>query len=198
MHTGRARRAFSLVELLVVTIIITVVASLIVGVYVSVRDRARTTKTRAYLNLMVEAIATYQSDTGSYPPSSGVSAVTDYHDTEIGNRCLCYFLWPADRDRRMLKAYLEGDLVKDGRLLDAWGNPYIYFRSSDYGQPDDYVFSGGPAPGVTACVDDEGDDEGDAFAPTTFQLWSAGPNGVDNRGRNDGTHYDDIVSWETQ
>lgn len=83
-------------------------------------------------------------------------------------------------------------------MLDAWGTPYIYLHNRDYQTETPQVYSmegtdanGNPANPCT--VKARQDDDGVYYGAYTFQIWSCGPNKVNDYGRED-----DITSWQGQ
>ncbi|MCG3134476.1 MAG: hypothetical protein HMLKMBBP_01782 [Planctomycetes bacterium] len=144
---------------------------------------------------------------GAFPSSKG-----DERDTNRGIESLAAWL---DRAGRLEACgFATGDTDGDGRreLIDAWGNPLIYFSGDDYGtrqdvsriRSDERDASGAIfAHQRFGWVDQEGRiqlpyseesrqyfDDGRWQAEQRYQLWSCGPNGTD-----DGGSFDDASSW---
>jgi prepilin-type N-terminal cleavage/methylation domain-containing protein len=63
------KRAFTLVELLVVVLILGLLSTIIVGVYTTQVERARVAATRSTIAALELAINRYQIDLGDFPPS---------------------------------------------------------------------------------------------------------------------------------
>src|SRR5688572_19932039 len=71
----RRRRAFTLLELLVVIALIGLLASMVVGVSGMASRRMREARVKAELNQIVTAIEDYRGDKGSYPPDNAKGGV---------------------------------------------------------------------------------------------------------------------------
>lgn len=149
---------------------------------------------------------------GAFPSSKG-----DERDTNRGIESLARWLGVTGRlesSRLESWGFATGDTDGDGKLelVDAWGNPLIYFSHDDYGSRQDVsrVKADERDPSGTifahqraGWIDQEGRvrlpyseesnqyfDDGRWQAEQRYQLWSCGPNGVD-----DGGSYDDASSW---
>jgi general secretion pathway protein G len=106
-RSGRRRRAFSLVELIVVMVILGMLAGL-----VAVRTRgylvnSRKNAVKAEIATVLKALETFRVDQARYPSEDeGLEVLTQSTDT-----------------------FPEGFLTKVP--VDPWGNPYLYFVSED-------------------------------------------------------------------
>ncbi len=74
--TGRARKAFSLIELMIVIVIMAVLAAVIIPRFSDHSRRGTEAGLRHDLSQLRTAIATYQADTGFYPRSLADLAAT--------------------------------------------------------------------------------------------------------------------------
>ena len=144
MTRGKVR-AFTLVELLVVVAILGILASLIAAGAQAARRRGAVTKAKSTIAALETAIAMYHGDMGVYPPSS-TSLVTAL-ETD-----------PGDADWGGPYMEFKQDELKDGALVDPWGNPY------------EYVSVNGGAP---------------KHRERSYDLFSVGPNGADDNGAGD-------------
>jgi len=72
--------------------------------------------------------------------------------------------------------------------VDLWGAPYVYIHCRDYGKKLKYQLEDGTTFEAEARKNPT---TGTYYAATTYQLWSLGPDGVNQNG--DG---DDVVSWQ--
>jgi len=93
-----------------------------------------------------------------------------------------------------------GDDHRYRELLDPWGTPYIYLHNQDYGSDTSQVYNieglkeGSDWETETPCtVTARRDDDGVYYGAYSFQLWSCGPNRI-----NDNGGEDDITSWQGQ
>jgi general secretion pathway protein G len=159
---------FTLLELLAVFVIIAVLAGAILGVTKYAATNAATSRARAEIAAMETALESFKNDNGIYPPSTPTRCSPippgNWGPTEINNSGSLY-------------AALAG-------TTPPWTNQYFYFKPSQlknsgtftyivdpFGSPYNYY-----QPGATNQV--------------TFDLWSYGPNGVNDEGSGD-----DISNW---
>ena len=142
----RSRRAFSLVELLVVIAILGILISLVTAGAQAARRRGALTKAKTTIASLETAIAMYQGDMGAYPASGNAELASALQDD------------PNDVDWAGPYAEFKQDELKEGELIDPWGNPYVY------------VSVNGGAP---------------QHREKSFDLYSYGPNGTDDGGTGD-------------
>lgn len=121
-HFARARRGFTLIELMVVMVIIAILSALIVPNVLDRVDEARVTAARSDIGNLVQALRFYRLDNLRYPTQEqGLNAlVVRPSAAPLPNN------W---------KPYLE-KLPKD-----PWGNAYVYLNPGLHGEMD--VFSYG-------------------------------------------------------
>lgn len=114
MTTKLTRRAFTLVELLVVIGIVGILIGLVTAGAQAARRRGAITKAKTTIAALETAIAMYESDLGVYPAT--------------GNDALVAALQDDPDDVKWGGPYMEfkSDELADGLLLDPWGNPYDY------------------------------------------------------------------------
>ena len=138
--------AFTLVELLVVIAIMGILISLVTAGAQAARRRGAVTKAKTTIASLETAIAMYNGDMGEYPPT--------------GNEGLVKAIQDDPHNVSWQGPYMEfkHDELKDGKLMDPWGNPYVY------------VSANGGAP---------------EHRPRSFDLYSFGSNGVDDQGAGD-------------
>lgn len=141
-----SQNSFTLVEMLVVVAIIGILISLVTAGAQSARRRGAMAKAKAAISAMETAIAMYQSDMSDYPKNGNASLVSALQDDP--------------NDARWNGPYLEfkQDELKDGQVMDPWGNPYEYVSVSG-GSPTHRTHS--------------------------YDLSSRGPNGTDDGGAGD-------------
>lgn len=142
----QARRGFTLVELLVVIAILGILMSLATAGAQSARKRGAVTKARTTVAGLETAISMYQGDMGDYP--------------ETGNEALVAAMTEDPGDADWSGPYMEfkEDELKDGQLVDPWGQPYLYVS----------VNGGSPQ-----------------HRQRSYDLYSIGPNGTDDDGTQD-------------
>ena len=108
-RVGGSRRAFTLLEVLVVLLVIALLAALVGPQIVSRASDARTTAARTQLELFALALDNYRLDSGSYPT------------TEQGLAAL------RERPRRgPAPMSWRGPYLRKDVPADPWGRPYLY------------------------------------------------------------------------
>ena len=110
---GGARRAFTLIEILVVIVVIAILATLVApNVFQHVgaaKDAAAKTQIEAFGN----ALNGYRLNMGSYPTTEqGLSALMEPPQTDLVAR------W-------------KGPYLRKAIPLDPWGNPYLYISPGE-------------------------------------------------------------------
>lgn len=86
----RNRGGFTLLELMIVTVIIGVLASVAVASYAGLRERSKIAATRAELRNLLNAAETYRSITGLLPETLDILVNGGYHASS-GNIDYCEF-----------------------------------------------------------------------------------------------------------
>jgi general secretion pathway protein G len=112
-RTNRNRKAFTLVELLVVVLIISMLAAFVAPRMFSNIGKTRADLTRAKMAIIENALARFFIDCGRYP------------DDSEGLEVL--IVPPAD----MAEGKWSGPYLKASDLVDLWENPYIYVAEGE-------------------------------------------------------------------
>jgi general secretion pathway protein G len=100
-----SRRAFTLVEMLLVLVILSVLAAVVVPKYVKRSEQARVTAARTQISYLETALDAFEIDTGRFPTGQeGLDALS---------------LEPPG-----LQGW-QGPYIKRGVPNDPWGHPYI-------------------------------------------------------------------------
>jgi len=108
------RKAFTLVELLVVVLIITMLAAFVAPRMFSGIGKTKADLTKAKMAIIENALARFYIDCGRYPDDSeGLEVLV---------------LPPSD----MEEGKWNGPYLKRSELLDMWENPYIYVAEGEY------------------------------------------------------------------
>ncbi len=119
----------------------------------------------------------------------GFKSEHSWADSQIGNT----------DDDRLPKAIATSGIAELREILDAWGNPLIYFHNADYatadGAPHVYTMGAEPsdfyAPGDEVDAIPHRDADGQFRNPNTYQVFSMGPDGRPNT-------EDDIGNWSAE
>jgi general secretion pathway protein G len=113
----RARKGFTMVELMAMLIIIGLLATLVVTKVATQIDRARVTTTKANLKLLQSAVNQFKMDTSRYPSEeTGLMELIEK---------------PSD-----VTNYQEGGYIESTNIpKDAWGNEFIYMLNPESGKP---------------------------------------------------------------
>jgi len=111
MKKNSSKKAFTIIELMVVITIIGILASLVAPKFMGKLETAKIKTTKAQLEMFSTALDSFNLDTGRYP--------TESEGLKI--------LWIKVKD---LRGY-DGPYLPKSVEADAWGNPYIYKQTSD-------------------------------------------------------------------
>ena len=111
---NRKRKAFTLVEMLVVVLIITMLAAFVVPRMFSGIGKTRADLTRAKMAIIENALARFYIDCGRYPDDS--------EELEV------LVMPPSDIE----EGKWAGPYLKRSDLLDLWENPYFYVAEGEY------------------------------------------------------------------
>lgn len=203
--------AVTLMELMVVVLIIGILSTIATGVYTGKTHEARIAAAHALIHNLEVAITRYELDTGSLPPSGTgllplepITSGTATLNRENGSGYLHEALLHSVSGSAMTPAsslwkgpYINlqvdqiqpkpGDAPTPGmiNIVDPWGNPILYFASSEYGVSSGNYWGGTkmfaaptagghpnlPAPNPYAASEIY-------YNPKTFQLISYGPDGT--------------------
>lgn len=187
------RRGFTLIELLVVLLVIAILAGLLFPIVGIARGAGQKAKTTSIVQNAASALIRYRSLNGSYPDAGIQVLDTDDQAVDLGatdetwsgaedaaRAILGAALMRADNDNfgpgsPHMRATDTG-LGEVRLVVDAWEKPLNYRPFTRYDWDD----------GAAAPID-----SADPPKPDSFQLWSAGPDGLDDRGQDD-----DIGNWE--
>jgi prepilin-type N-terminal cleavage/methylation domain-containing protein len=194
LRARRRRAAFTLIELLVVIAVISILTALAIPAISSVRTKSQVRETTATLERIKLALAHYQNEFGDYPSSNarraGFPTNGENDGIEVMVRCLTtrlkggpfielddQHLGNADNDRLPSDRDPASSVQTTRDLLevkDYWGNPVVYIHNAQYDQ-------GGAATlplGVGRFEARKSQSTGTYLGLTTYQLISAGPDGV--------------------
>lgn len=108
------RKAFTLLELMVVIVILGLLATIIMPKILNRPEQARRTKAKVEIRQLESALALFKTDTGRFPTTSEGLAVLANNPGNIKN--------------------YNSDGYLDKAPLDPWGKPYIYLSPSIHGK----------------------------------------------------------------
>ena len=117
---SRLRRAFTLIELLLVLVILAVLMVVVVPRFTGRTEQARITRAGADISQLGLALNTYEIDNGRFP------------STEEG---LAALVSPSTTARNW-----KGPYIERGVPIDPWDNPYLY-RYPGQNNPNGYDLS---------------------------------------------------------
>ncbi len=115
---GRSRRAFSVIELLIVIAILGLLFAIGLGIYSGMKCRSQASSAKTTLRNLVAALSAYKTDFGDYP-GAGSSLTAD--TTLFVKR-----LRLKDRQGDPYYRFTPGDLGPGGEFLSPFGQPYYY------------------------------------------------------------------------
>jgi general secretion pathway protein G len=111
MKRNSTKKAFTIIELMVVITIIGILASLVAPKFMGKLETAKVKTTKAQLEMFSTALDSFNLDVGRYPTESEGLKV----------------LWTKTKD---IQGY-DGPYLPKPVDADAWGNPYVYKVTSD-------------------------------------------------------------------
>lgn len=200
------KRGFTLIELLVVISIIGILMGLAFTGITEIRKHAQRQRCYQEMTNLEQMCKFYEQMNGDYPPSrledlfpgsfadnpvnEGIETMliailNKKHPANIPEDKLIN----TDRDRaggEDLEWIFNTDELYE--YADPWGNPYVYIHYRNYDAPAvEYRPARGDIQTVTAIQSPK---TGTYFNPTSFQIWSFGPNGINEHGEGD-----DLCLW---
>jgi general secretion pathway protein G len=120
----QARKAFTLIELLLVMVILVVLAAVVVPKFAGRSEQARIAAATTDVSAIDQAMEIFEQDAGRYPSTEeGLSALV----TQPGN----------------VRAW-HGPYIKKGIPVDPWGNAYVYRYPGTQNQGGFDLYSMGP------------------------------------------------------
>lgn len=193
-----SRRAFTLIELMVVIAIIAILLGLALPAYQGVLERAKKVEAKNDLIQIATAVNAFYTEYGKYPLTTGTSGdgyscggTTGANcrdvlnplrnlDATLNPRQIVFLSPPEDTTQTNPK----GKIGSDGQFHDPWGSPYGISVDADYDNqvPNVYVPDTGAGP---------------AKVRQGVIAWSLGKDTkLGNNGDNKFTNSDDVISWQ--
>ncbi len=198
------KSGFTLMELIVVTIILAVLSAITLPAVMKIKERANIAKAASTIDTLKVALSMYQMDWGFYPQSfegsqrNGNSATPAYNTTLLEALLSTSRNGPYYEVKRTDLVYGSG--TDNPILLDSWGQAYVYVSRCAS------VTEGGSVGPWHPFDDSSAEDDLDR---NTYNIYSFGPDRVTNGGLSAATagdwasatsssddNWDDINSWD--
>lgn len=187
-------RAFTLIEMLVVVAIIGILLSVSFAAFSGATGTARKGATKTMIEQIKTALENYSNDFGDYPPSSPRRSKDKGINDGIESLVRC--LMTTEKNGPYLqfsdKKLYDSDSDSVYEVIDDWGRPFIYLHNKDYAKGQKVSILDENL--VATSVDAKGsksDKTSQYQSLSSFQIWSCGPDGKNNGGKDD-----DINSWD--
>jgi general secretion pathway protein G len=157
------RSGFTLIELMVVLVIIMILVGIVVGASKYAIGKAARSRAQSEIAMIENALESYKSDNGIYPRS------TLTRSDAVSNSGSLYAALVAGPGNPKTYFNFKANQIRaisatETNIMDTFGMPYNYYCN----------------PGAA-----------DQKSAATFDLWSYGPNNINDEGAND-----DITSWK--
>jgi prepilin-type N-terminal cleavage/methylation domain-containing protein len=211
----KTRKAgFTLVEILAVLVIISILFAFVLTRLLTGEDVVRTESTRQFLSQVSAVIGEFEVQNGDYPASTFDIKMDAPNKVNMGAEMLVISIYgkgravsefPEDRlgntDDDATKSSLTGfSSPALFEVCDDWGNPIAYFHRRDYETPQTYATidqnTGEYVEGPIKAM--KNPKTGDPFNRSTYQLISAGPDGIFGPNSADDGHVDDIANFNIE
>ncbi|HST29893.1 MAG TPA: prepilin-type N-terminal cleavage/methylation domain-containing protein [Chthoniobacterales bacterium] len=194
------RRAFTLLELIVVIAIIVVLAGLLFPAVQSILDRAKKVQAKNDLTQIVTAVTAFYTEYGKYPltPTTpadtnyGISTTNDKLFNELRNsgamtdntRGIVFMSPPNVRNSTNPRSGVAGTGSNAGQYFDPWGTPYFVRIDTDYDNQVDNPYNANTGAGP------------DKIRQGAVG-WSLGKDTqIGNKNDKNFTNSDDVISWQ--
>jgi prepilin-type N-terminal cleavage/methylation domain-containing protein len=202
------RSGFTMIELLAVILVLGILMTVLLLNMGGVSDATKGKNTRIKLGEIEAALREGENERGDYAPSTLAEAFgTAPNTTNMGGECLYLALCAEGApgfgvyDDRLVNT--DGDVLAKRpagfeaadlyEIHDDWENPIAYFHNRDYGRKDSYVTIDPNGAEQQTVVEARKNDKTQRWAnPTSFQLISAGPDGI--FGLNEATGENDDIT----
>jgi prepilin-type N-terminal cleavage/methylation domain-containing protein len=204
---------FSLIELLAVMAIIAILVTVLIPVMMNSADDVKRGATDTFLSQLDSVISEFELEHGGAPLSSFDAKMTGVANNKVneGSEMLVLKLYAKDRTAPELPdsriGNVDGDTAKKTQtsftnadlfeIVDDWGNPIVYIHRTDYGKTFTYAVI---EPGTGAFIEcnvkaGTNPATGDPYRKSSYQLISAGVDGIFGPNPDLGDAVDDITNY---
>ena len=114
------RRAFTLIELMVVIAMIAILMGAATTSVVGAQKRAKISRAQTEAQELTKAILAY----ANYTEDGTLSELAGLNDSEATESNLKFVLGKVTKRGSTVPVLYNASVAKDGRFLDPWGNPY--------------------------------------------------------------------------
>ena len=198
------KSGFTLMELIVVTIILAVLSAITLPAVMKIKERANIAKAASTIDTLKVALSMYQMDWGFYPPSfDGATQHNGNSDAPAYGTTLLEALLSTSRNGPYYEVkrtdLVYGSGTDNPILLDSWGQAYVYISRCAS------VTEGGSVGPWHPFDDSSAEDDLDR---NTYNIYSFGPDRATVGGLGDASagdwasaaeaaaNWDDINSWD--
>lgn len=188
------KRAFTLIEMLVVVAIIAILLSISFAAFSGAGNSAKKAASKTLIEQIKTALENYSNDFGDYPPSSPRRSKDKGVNDGIENLVKC--LMTTEKNGPYLqftdKQLYDSDSDGAYEVIDGWGRPMIYLHNKDYAKGQKVSILDENLTAKTVDVKaTKSDKTSQYYSLSSFQIWSCGLDGLSNGGKDD-----DVNSWD--
>lgn len=202
-----SQKHFTLMEMMIVIVILSILSAMLVPAVIGVKERSRIVAAKAEILQLVAALESYNAKFGDYPPTNLKELGLIGNKINEGNESLVlclsteihgpFYEFQEDRlenrDLDTRKTNVTQSMFKSSTLfewVDEWGNPYIYIHYRDFQPNKQFKYMLGENNEDAQAVPQKSSKTGNYYGHLKFQLWSVGPNQINENGGGD-----DLGCW---
>lgn len=188
------KRAFTLIEMLVVVAIIAILLSISFAAFSGAGNSAKKAASKTLIEQIKTALENYSNDFGDYPPSSPRRSKDKGVNDGIESLVKCLMTTEKNGPYLQFNDKQLYDSDSDGayEVIDGWGRPLIYLHNKDYAKGQKVSILDENLTAKTIDVKGtKSDKTSQYYSLSSFQIWSCGLDGLSNGGKDD-----DVNSWD--
>ena len=188
------KRAFTLIEMLVVVAIIAILLSISFAAFSGAGNSAKKAASKTLIEQIKTALENYSNDFGDYPPSSPRRSKDKGVNDGIESLVKCLMTTEKNGPYLQFNDKQLYDSDSDGafEVIDGWGRPLIYLHNKDYAKGQKVSILDENLTAKTVDVKGtKSDKTTQYYSLSSFQIWSCGLDGLSNGGKDD-----DVNSWD--